>query len=164
MLTEDQTETNAMARTRPEGYHSITPYITVHDAKAAIEFYKQVFDAETVTLMEDGNGKIIHGEIKICDSHLMLADEFEEWGNKSPRTLGDSPSSLMLYVDDVDAVFARAIEAGATERMPVSDQFYGDRSGQVEDPFGHRWSLSTMVEELSPEQVEQRFADWQNKA
>ncbi len=150
-----------MANTIPEGYHTLTPYLTVHDARAAIDFYRAAFGAEEVMRMDEPSGKIMHAEIKIGDSHLMLADEFPEWGNKSPRTIGDTGSSLMLYVDDVDAVFARAIEAGATERIAVEDHFYGDRSGQVEDPFGHRWSISTTVEEVSPDEMERRLKEWQ---
>lgn len=150
-----------MANTIPEGYHSLTPYLTVNDAAAAIDFYRAAFGAEEVMRMDDPSGKIMHAEVKIGDSHLMLADEFPEWGNRSPRTIGDTGSGLMLYVEDVDAVFARAIEAGATERMAVADQFYGDRSGQVEDPFGHRWTIATTKEVVSPDEMEERFKQWQ---
>lgn len=126
-----------MANPIPEGYHSLTPYLTVHDAKAAIEFYRDAFGAEELMRMED-DGKIVHAEIRIGDSPLMLADEFPDWGNTGPKTLGGTASGIMFYVDNVDAVFDRAVAAGATARMPVEDQFYGDRSGQIEDPFGHR--------------------------
>jgi PhnB protein len=144
----------------PEGYHTLTPYITVDDAAAAIDFYVRAFGATEVMRLAGPDGKIFHAEVRLGDSHLMLADENPDWGNRGPKSLGGASGSLMYYVDDPDAAFQRAIEAGATEVMPVSDQFYGDRSGMVTDPFGHMWSISTQIERLSPEEIERRAAEW----
>lgn len=140
----------------PEGYHSLTPYLTVHDAAAALDFYREAFGAEETFRMDGPQGKVVHAEMKIGDSHVMLADELEAWGNRSPRSLGGTATSLMIYVDDSDAVFRQAVDAGATEVMPVQDHFYGDRSGSVEDPFGHRWTVATHVEDVPPEDLERR--------
>lgn len=142
----------------PAGYHSITPYLIVHDAAAAIEFYKSAFGATEKTRMNAPDGKIGHAEVKIGDSYVMLADEHPEMGAISPKTLGGVASSLLIYVEDVDAVFQRAIAAGAKEKRPVQDQFYGDRSGVLEDPFGHTWSIATHKEDLTQEEVDERFA------
>ena len=124
----------------PAGYHSITPYLVMNDSAAAIEFYKKAFGAKEVVRMEH-EGRIGHAEIKIGDSHIMLSDEWPEWGYRSAKAIGATPVSLMLYVDYSDAVFDRAIKAGATERAPVQVQFYGDRSGILTDPFGHQWTI-----------------------
>lgn len=140
----------------PDGYHTLTPYLTVEDGATALEFYAEAFGAEELFRMDGPEGKIGHAEMMIGDSPFMLADEMEAWGNRSPRSLGGTPTSLMIYVEDVDAVFQRAIDAGATEVMPVKDHFYGDRSGSVEDPFGHRWSISTHVEDVPPDELERR--------
>ena len=142
----------------PAGYHSVTPYIIIHDAQAAIEFYINAFGASEVLRLNSRDGKIAHAEVKIGDSHVMLADENKEFGAISPKTLGGSPVSMLIYCEDVDAMFQRAISAGATEKRPVQDQFYGDRSGVLEDPFGHSWSIATHVEDLTPEEVDARFA------
>ena len=142
----------------PSGYHSVTPYVVVQNAKAAIEFYKNAFNATEVLRLESPDGKIAHAEVKIGDSHVMLADEHPEFDAISPKTLGGSPISLLIYCEDVDAMFAQAIAAGATEKRSVQDQFYGDRSGVLEDPFGHSWSIATHTEDLSQEEVEARFA------
>lgn len=142
----------------PAGYHSVTPYLIVDDAAGALDFYARAFGAIEVFRMPMGD-KIGHAEIRIGDSHVMLADEFPERGILGPRTRGGPTSSLMIYLEDVDAAFARAIEAGATEDRPVADQFYGDRSGTLSDPYGHSWTLSTHVEDVSPEEMEQRMAD-----
>ena len=142
----------------PPGYHSVTPYIIVDDAKAAIEFYKNAFGASEVLRLDSPDGKIAHAEVKIGDSHVMLADEHPEFGAVGPKTVGGSPVSLLIYCDDADAMFAQAIAAGATEKRPIQDQFYGDRSGVVEDPFGHSWSIATHKEDLTQEEVEARFA------
>lgn len=115
----------------PEGYHTLTPYLTVHDTPAAIDFYRRAFGATELRRMSHPDGKIIHAEVQIGDSKLMLADEFEEWGNAGPRTLGGASGSLMLYVEDVDSVFARALKEGGRQVMAVEDQFYGDRSGML---------------------------------
>lgn len=142
----------------PAGYHSVTPYIIVHDAQAAIDFYIKAFGASEVLRLNSPDGKIAHAEVKIGDSHVMLADENKEFGAISPKTLGGSPVSMLIYCEDVDAMFQRAISAGATEKRPVQDQFYGDRSGVLEDPFGHSWSIATHIEDLTQEEVDARFA------
>lgn len=142
----------------PEGYHSVTPYIIVSDAAGAIEFYKGAFGATELFRMDGPGGKIHHAEIKIGDSHIMLADEHLEMNARSPRTLGGSPVSLMLYVTDVDATVGKAIEAGAKLLRPVANQFYGDRTGGIEDPFGHAWYIATHVEDVAPEELKKRAA------
>lgn len=140
----------------PEGYHSITPYMVMHDAAAAIDFYKNVFGATELFRMDSPGGKIGHCEMMFGDSHIMLADEHPEMGALSPRSVGGTPVSLMLYIEDVDTVFKRAIAAGATELRPITDQFYGDRSGMISDPFGHIWTVATHVEDVPPEEMERR--------
>jgi PhnB protein len=141
----------------PDGYHSVTPYIVVDDARRAIDFYKAAFGAEEVLRMEMGD-RIGHAEVRIGDSMVMLADEHPEMGHLGPKSRGGPTSSLMLYVEDVDAVYRRAVEAGAEATRPVEDQFWGDRMGMVTDPFGHQWSLATHVEKVSPEEIEKRLA------
>lgn len=141
----------------PEGYHSVTPYIFVDDAAEAIAFYCRAFGAEEVLRMPMGD-KIGHAEIKIGDSHVMLADEFPEMDVKGPKTRGGATSSLMIYVEDVDAAFQRAVDAGGTVDKPIQDQFYGDRSGTLTDPFGHKWTISTHIEDVSYEEVERRLS------
>ncbi len=141
----------------PDGYHSVTPYLIVHDAKAAIEFYTKAFGATEMLRLNGPGGSIAHAEVKIGDSHVMLADENKEFGAISPKTLGGSAVSLLIYVEDVDARFAQAIAAGAAEKRPVVDQFYGDRSGVLEDPFGHTWSIATHKEDLTQAEVDARF-------
>jgi len=142
----------------PAGYHTATPYLIVNGAAAALEFYKQVFGATELMRLPHPGSKIGHAEIKIGDSPIMLADEFPEMGARSPQSLGGSPISIMLYVADVDAVYARAIAAGATETKPVKDQFYGDRSGVLTDPFGHVWTIATHIEDVTPAQMDERMA------
>jgi PhnB protein len=144
----------------PEGYHSITPYLIIKGAAQAIEFYKKAFGAViAVEPFFAEEGKIGHAELKIGNSHIMLADEFPDMGARSPKTVGGSPMSLMLYVENVDAQFKIAIEAGAKVVRPIQDQFYGDRSGQLEDPFGYVWNLATHKETLSTEEIRKRAAD-----
>lgn len=145
------------AKPIPEGYHSLTPYIFVDGAAEAIEFYKKAFGAEEVLRMPLGD-KIGHAEVKIGDSHLMLADEFPEMDVKGPKSRGGVTSSLMIYVEDVDAAFQQAIDAGGTVEKAVQDQFYGDRSGTLIDPFGHKWTLATHIEDLTVDQVAERLA------
>lgn len=143
----------------PEGYGTITPYLHLKGAAEALAFYREAFGAEELYRMEGPGGTIMHAEMQLGDSRFMLADEMEDWGNTSPTTLGGSSFSLMVYVEDVDAAFQRALKAGAKELTPVTDHFYGDRSGQVQDPFGHRWNLSTHVEDVPPEEMERRVKE-----
>jgi PhnB protein len=142
----------------PDGYHSVTPYLIVGDGARALEFYKEAFGAAEVFRMERPDGRIGHAEIQIGDSHVMLADEHPEIGARSPQSIGGSPISLMLYVEDVDATVGRAVEAGAKLTRPIADQFYGDRTGGVEDPFGHAWYVATHVEDVPHEELEKRAA------
>ena len=142
----------------PDGYHSVTPYIIVNDGARAIEFYKQAFGATEVFRMDGPDGRIGHAEIKIGDSHVMLADEHPEMGARSPLSIGGSPVSLVVYVEDVDAVVSRAVEAGAELTRPVADQFYGDRTGGLKDPFGHAWYIATHVEDVPVEELQKRAA------
>jgi PhnB protein len=141
----------------PQGYHTLTPYMTVRNARAAIDFYKKAFGAEKVLKLDMADGTIAHAEIRIGDSVVMLSEENEAWGTKSPLSLGGSPMFLMAYVADVDAAFRRAIDAGATEVRPVADQFYGDRSGTLKDPYGHQWTLSTHIEDVSEAEAQKRM-------
>ena len=143
---------------KPDGYHTATPYLIIQGAAKAIEFYKQAFEATELMRLDSPGGKIGHAEIKIGDSILMLADEHPEMGFRSPQALGGTPVSLMLYVVDSDAMFAQAIAAGGTLQRPIQDQFYGDRSGQLIDPFGHVWTISTHKEDLTPAEIEARLA------
>ena len=140
----------------PDGYHSVTPYLIVSAGAVAIDYYKKAFGAVELFRMPAPGGKIGHAEIRIGDSPIMLADEFPEMGYQSPTTLGGSPVSIMIYVDDVDTVFGQAIAAGGKEQRPVKDQFYGDRSGTLEDPFGHVWHIATHKEDVSAEEMERR--------
>ena len=149
-----------MARVKPvpEGYHTITPYIAVNDAAAAIEFYKRAFGATEVMRMPGPDGKIGHADLMIGDSHIMLADEYAPMDFRAPGSVGGSPVMMHLYVDDVNRWFDRAVKAGAKVTRPLETQFYGDRGGALEDPFGHRWYLSSRVEEVSPEEMKRRAA------
>ena len=142
----------------PAGYHTLTPYINIKGAVEAIEFYKKAYGAKEIGRITMAGGTIAHAEIQIGDSKIMLAEESEQWGNKSPQALGGSPVCLCLYVEDVDAVFAQALAAGATVtgEMEVKDQFYGDRSGSLTDPFGHKWTIMTHKEDVSFEEMQER--------
>lgn len=140
----------------PEGYHTATPYLIIKGAADAIEFYKQAFGAAELFRFPAPDGKIGHAEIKIGDSPIMLADEYPDMGYKGPKSLGGSPVSLMIYVEDVDTVFNRAVAGGATVKEAVSDKFYGDRIGTLVDPFGHIWHVSTHKEDVSLEEMEKR--------
>ncbi len=148
-----------MVKPIPDGYHSVTPYLIVDDAKAAIEFYKTAFGAEEKFRLPMGD-RIGHAEIKIGDSHIMLADEFPDMGHLGPKSRGGATSSIVLYVDDVNAAFPKAIQAGAKELKPLEDQFWGDRMGTLTDPFGHVWSLATNVREVSPEEMQQKMEEF----
>lgn len=141
----------------PEGYSAVTPYLIVTGASDAIEFYKRVFDATEVMRFPMPDGKIAHAEIEIGNARIMLADESPEMGYRSPQSLGGSGTGLMLYVTDVDRVFGRAIDAGAQTHQPLKDQFYGDRSGTVIDPYGHMWTIATHVEDVPEEEMQRRM-------
>jgi PhnB protein len=141
----------------PDGYHTITPHLTVRGAAKAMEFYKKAFGAEDLGRMEGPGGMIVHAEMQIGDSRFMLADEMPEMGSRSPQTLGGVAASLMIYTDNCDALFDRAVKAGATAKMPPADMFWGDRYGKLADPFGHEWAIGTHIEDLTPAEMEQRM-------
>jgi uncharacterized glyoxalase superfamily protein PhnB len=148
----------ATAKPVPDGHHTITPYLVVSDGAAAIEFYTRAFGATELYRMAGPDGKIMHAEVLVGDSPVMLSDEFPEMGAKSPASYQGSPVHLFLYVPDVDRWFKRAVEAGAAVTMPVQDMFWGDRYGQVTDPFGHTWQIATHVEDVSPEEMQRRMS------
>ena len=145
-----------MTKPIPDGYHTATPYLIIRGAGDAIEFYKKAFGATELFRFTTPDGKIGHAEIKIGDSPIMLADEYPEMGYKGPATLGGSPVSIMIYVENVDTIFNQAVAAGATVKEAVSDKFYGDRLGTVTDPFGHVWHISTHKEDVSLEEMQKR--------
>lgn len=151
-----------MSQTRvkpvPEGYHSVTPYLIVDGGAQALDFYTRVFGAAERMRIATPGGKVGHAEIQIGDSVIMLADEHPEMGARAPGAFGGSPVSVMLYVADVDATVQAAVAAGAKVLQPVEDKFYGDRSGTIEDPFGHRWHVSTHIEDVPPDEMERRAA------
>lgn len=151
------------AKPIPDGYHSVTPYLTVRDAARALEFYKQAFGAKEKGAMKGPDGKIMHAEIVIGDSIIMLADEFPEFGSLSPQSIGGSPMGLHVYVEDVDSAFDRAVKAGANVEMPVADMFWGDRYGKLRDPFGHKWSIGTHKADLSMEEIEKAQEEFMAK-
>jgi PhnB protein len=141
----------------PEGYHTLTPHLIVKGASEAIEFYKKAFGAEEITRLPGPDGKsLIHAAIKIGDSRLFLVDEFPQMGGLGPHGIGGTPVFIHVYVEDVDTVFNQAVAAGAQVLMPLEDAFWGDRYGQVTDPFGHKWSLATHKEDLTPDEVSKR--------
>jgi PhnB protein len=142
----------------PTGYHTATPYLVVNCAAGAIEFYNRAFGANEVMRIGAPGGKVGHAEIKIGDSHLILADEFPEWDARSPQSIGGTPVGLALYFKDCDAVFNQAISLGAKVLKPMQDQFYGDRSGTIADPFGHKWIIDRHKEDVSPVEIQQRAA------
>lgn len=139
----------------PDGFRSVTPHLVCAGAAEAIEFYKKAFNAVELMRMPGPQGKLMHACVRIGDSPVMLVDEFPDWGSFGPKALKGSPVTIHLYVDDADAFVARAVEAGAKVAMPVQDMFWGDRYGQVEDPFGHRWSVATHQRDVSPEELKQ---------
>jgi uncharacterized glyoxalase superfamily protein PhnB len=144
-------------KTIPEGFHTVTPHLTVRGAGQAIEFYKRAFGAQDVMRLPGPDGKrIMHAELRIGDSVIFLNDEYPETGCRSPQSLGGIAGSLHLYVEDVDASFRRAVEAGAKVRTPVADMFWGDRYGKVVDPFGHEWGIGTHKEDLTPDEIRTR--------
>jgi PhnB protein len=145
-----------MAKPIPDGYPRVTPYLIIDGAGAAIDFYRSVLGASERLRMPAPDGKVGHAELEIGDSLIMLADEFPDMGARSPKTVGGTPVSMLVYVEDADGVFDRAIQAGAKAFSPVEDKFYGDRTGQFEDPFGHQWSVATHVEDVAPEEMAKR--------
>jgi len=147
----------------PEGYHSVTPYLVIDGAEEAIRFYTQALGATEVMRLPMGD-KIGHAEIRIGDSHVMLSDEWPDMNIRGPKSRGGATSSLMVYVEDADAAFARAVAAGATVERPVENQFYGDRNGAIVDPFGHRWTISTHVEDVSEEEMQRRMEAFTQQA
>ena len=148
-----------MVNAIPEGYRRVTPYLIVDGAAAAIDFYTSVFGASERMRMDAPEGKVGHAELEIGDSVIMLADEHPEMNARGPRSIGGTPVSLHMYVEDADGVYERAVEAGAKAVRPVEDQFYGDRLGSFEDPFGHHWHVATHVEDVSPDEMSKRMAE-----
>lgn len=145
-----------MALPIPEGWHSVNPYLIVQNAAEAIEFYKKAFGAEEIMRSPSPDGKsVMHAEIKIGNSIVMISDEFPDMGAYSPKKIGGTPVTLYMYVDDADAVYDRAVKAGATGTMPPQDMFWGDRYGRLTDPYGHNWSIATHMKDLTPEQIQE---------
>lgn len=142
----------------PDGYHHVTPYLSIKGAAAAIDFYKKAFGAVEVVCMPQPDGRIGHAELKFGDSYVMLADEFPEMNVVGPKTLGNTSVGILLYVDDVDKTVERAIALGAKIIKPVQDQFYGDRNATLEDPFGHKWTVAIHIEDVTPEEMKRRMA------
>ena len=140
----------------PEGYHTVTPYLVVDDAAEALDYYTKAFGAKELARMEAPDGRIGHAEIEIGDSRVMLSDPFPQASTRTPKELGGTSASVFMYVEDVDAVVKRAVDAGATVTMEVDDQFWGDRFGSITDPFGHAWSIATHVEDVPPEEMAER--------
>ena len=153
-----------MSKGVPAGFHALTPSMVVKDARKAIDFFKRAFGAEEIDVMTGPDGRVMHAEIRLADSILMMGEENPAWPQfKSAETLGGSPISLHLYVADVDAAFKRALDAGAKADMPVQDMFWGDRYGKVRDPFGHVWGLATRVKEMTKEEVARAGREWMAK-
>ena len=146
-----------MVKSQPEGIHTVTPYLSVRGAAAAIDFYRRAFGAEEVFRLDAGNGLVGHAEIRIGDSVILLADELGGSPQRSPSSLAGTSVAVRLFVDDVDACFARALAAGGVQLRGVADQFYGDRNGALRDPFGHVWIVGTHIEDLTPEQIAARM-------
>ena len=145
-----------MAKPIPEGFHTVTPYLAIDGAADAIEYYKKAFGATELNRMDGPDGLIAHATIKIGDSFVMISDPFPQSTVKAPNTLGGTSASIMLYVEDVDAVVKKAVDAGAKVTMEVADQFWGDRFGTISDPYGHTWSIATHIEDVPPEEMEER--------
>ena len=147
----------------PDGYHTLTPFLTVRDAVKAIEFYKQAFGAKERGVMKGPDGKVMHAELMIGDSIIMLSDEFPAFGALSPQSTGGAGMGLHIYLDGVDAAFEKAVKAGAEVEMPVMDQFWGDRYGKLKDPFGHKWSIATHTKDLSLDEMKQGMDEAMSK-
>lgn len=152
-----------MAKAIPDGYHTVTPYLICKDAGAALKFYEKAFGAKEVMRLVGPGGVIGHAEMEIGNSKIMLADEFPDMKVVSPISLGGTPTGFCIYVDDVDTAFQKAIDAGGTLERPVVDQFYGDRSGTLLDPFGHKWTLATHKEDVPPEEMQRRMDEFMKK-
>jgi len=148
----------------PAGYHTVTPAIVVRDANAAIDFYQRAFGADEVSRMAGPDGRIMHAEIRIGDSLIMLGEENEQWGTKSPLLTNGNHGSLHIYVENADAAFDRALKAGATVKYPLEDAFWGDRYGKVTDPFGHEWGIATRVKDLTDAEMKRAADEWMAKA
>src|SRR5688500_10047732 len=160
-MPNTQSEGRAMPnKTPPPGYHSITPAIVVRDGSKAIEFYKRAFGAEELNRMEGPGGSLMHAEIRIGDSIIMLGEENVDWGTRSPLSTNGTPSSLHIYVPNADATYDRALKEGAKVRYPLEDAFWGDRYGKVTDPFGHEWGIATHVKDLSLEETQKAAEAW----
>lgn len=142
---------------KPAQYHTVTPYLIVEGAAVAIQFYQDIFGAKEMMRMPGPNGRIMHAELQIGDARIMLADEFPDMNIRGPRSLGGTPITLLVYVEDVDAITAKAVAAGAKSMRPVQDQFYGDRAGTIADPFGHQWTIATHKEDVTMEQLQERM-------
>ena len=151
------------AKPVPEGYHTLTPFLTVRNAVKAIEFYKQAFGAQERGVAKDPTGKVMHAEVKIGDSIIMLSDEFPEFGSLSPESGGTQSMGLHIYIENVDQAFERAVKAGAKVEMPVADQFWGDRYGRLKDPFGHKWSIATHTKDMSADEMKRAMDDAMSK-
>lgn len=143
----------------PDGYPQVSPYLIIDGASTAIDFYTKVFGARERMRMPGPDGRLGHAELEVGDSLIMLADEFPDMGHRGPKAIGGTPVMISIYVEDVDKAFERALGEGATEVRAVENQFYGDRAGQFEDPFGHRWSVATHVEDVPPDEMEKRAAE-----
>lgn len=151
--------TKSASKSIPEGYHTVTAYLTVDDAARAIDFYREAFGAVELFRLPMGD-RIGHAEVKIGDTPIMLSDEFAEMNIHGPKARGGPTAAFMIYVDDADAAYAKAIKAGASPDRAVENQFWGDRMGSVFDPFGHKWSLATHVEDVAPDEMQRRMAEW----
>ena len=148
----------------PDGYHSVTPAIIVRGAAQAIEFYRQAFGAQELSRMLGPDGSVAHAEIRIGDSVVMLGDENPQFGTRSPMSTNGTPGSLHLYVDDADAVFQRALDAGATVKYPIENAFWGDRYGKITDPFGHEWGIATHIKDMSADEMAKAGEEWMRNA
>jgi PhnB protein len=149
----------AQVKPVPQGYHTATPYLTIKNAARALDFYKKAFGAQEVARMDAPDGKVAHAEIKVGDSMIMIAEETPGSGNRSPESLGGTTASIFLYVDNADAIFEKAVSAGAQVETALADMFWGDRYGKLKDPFGHSWSVATHKEDVAPAEMEKRMQD-----
>ena len=149
----------AQVKPVPQGYHTATPYLTIKNAARALDFYKKAFGAQEVARMDAPDGKVAHAEIKVGDSMIMIAEEMPGSGNRSPESLGGTTASIFLYVDNADAIFDRAVSAGAQVETALADMFWGDRYGRLKDPYGHSWGVATHKEDVAPAEMEKRMQE-----